>query len=121
MLTLDTYKPEPVLDEGEYQNILDIRMNMALVMERSPSAFTTIDEEDLRQHFLVQLNGQYEGQVTGETFNCQGKIDILVRADGKNILWPSVVKREMRTQLTKYSRTSAGAIRGPPSSSYRRS
>jgi hypothetical protein len=79
------YKPEPVLDEGEYQNILDIMMNMALVMERSPSAFTTIDEEDLRQHFLVQLNGQYEGQATGETFNYQGKTDILVRADGKNI------------------------------------
>ena len=71
------YKPEPVLDEGEYQNILDIMMNMAFLMERSPSAFTTIDEEDLRQHFLVQLNGQYEGQATGETFNYQGKTDIL--------------------------------------------
>ena len=25
-------------------------------------------EEDLRQHFLVQLNGQYDGEATGETF-----------------------------------------------------
>jgi hypothetical protein len=38
-------------------------------------------EEDLRQHFLVQLNGQYEGQATGETFNFQGKTDILIRAE----------------------------------------
>jgi len=42
-------------------------------------------EEDLRQHFLVQLNGHYEGQATGETFNFDGKTDILIRAEGKNI------------------------------------
>lgn len=79
------FKPEPVLSEAEYKNILDIMTNMALVMERSPSAFETIDEEDLRQHFLVQLNGQYEGQATGETFNYGGKTDILIRAEGRNI------------------------------------
>jgi hypothetical protein len=54
------FRPEPTLAEAEYANILDIMNNMALVMERSPSAFTSIDEEDLRQHFLVQLNGQYD-------------------------------------------------------------
>lgn len=30
-------------------------------------------EEDLRTHFLAQLNAQYEGQATGETFNFQGR------------------------------------------------
>lgn len=79
------FKPEPTLAEEEYRNILDIMTNMALVMERSPSMFTAIDEEDLRQHFLVQLNGQYEGQATGETFNFQGKTHILIRADGRNV------------------------------------
>jgi hypothetical protein len=44
-----------------------------------------MQEEDLRQHFLVQLNGQYEGQATGETFNFEGKTDILIRSDGKNV------------------------------------
>lgn len=42
-------------------------------------------EEDIRQHFLVQLNGQYEGQATGETFNYEGKTDILIRSEGRNI------------------------------------
>lgn len=79
------YKPEPVLGEAEYGNILAIMGSMALVMERSPSAFETIAEEDLRQHFLVQLNGQYEGQASGETFNYQGKTDILVRVEDRNI------------------------------------
>jgi len=44
-----------------------------------------MNEEDLRQHFLVQLNGHYEGQATGETFNYQGKTDILIRVEDKNI------------------------------------
>ena len=58
---------------------------MAQVMELSPSAFATMDEESLRFHFLVQLNGQYEGGATGETFNYEGKTDILIRVQGKNI------------------------------------
>ena len=36
----------------------------------------SMKEEHLRAHFLVQLNGQYEGLATGETFNLKGKTDI---------------------------------------------
>ena len=79
------FKPEPGLVEAEYESILGIIQNMVAVMERSPTAFATMGEEDLRQHFLVQFNGQYEGQATGETFNGNGKTDILIRADGKNV------------------------------------
>jgi len=59
--------------------------DMALVMERSPAAFKGMDEEALRQHFLVQLNGQFEGKVTGETFNMSGKTDILLREGERNV------------------------------------
>lgn len=79
------YKPEPALDEANYKHILSVIENMTHVMERSPTAFASMGEEDIRQHFLVQLNGQFEGQATGETFNFQGKTDILIRADGRNI------------------------------------
>ena len=58
---------------------------MTRVMERSPAAFVRMREEVLRWHFLVQLNGHYEGQATGETFNYEGKTDILIRSEGKNI------------------------------------
>lgn len=78
------YSPEPALEMEEYENILSIIRNMALVLERSPKAFETMKEEDLRQHFLVQLNAQYEGSATGETFNYQGKTDILIRYEGRN-------------------------------------
>ena len=33
----------------------------------------------------MQLNGNYEGQATGETFNYQGKTDILIRSGDRNI------------------------------------
>ncbi len=79
------YKPEPTLSNTDYEHILGVLQNMVHVMERSPSAFETMDEESIRSHFLVQLNGHYEGQATGETFNYEGKTDILVRSEGKNI------------------------------------
>ena len=83
--TTGAFKPEPVLEEAEYQHILNVIEGMVKVMERSPKAFHGIDEEALRTHFLVQLNGHYEGQATGETFNFQGKTDILIRSGDRNI------------------------------------
>jgi len=77
--------PEPIISDEDYENILNIIDDMSKVMERSPSAFKNMGEEDLRIHFLVQLNGRYEGQATGETFNLEGKTDILIRHEGKNI------------------------------------
>lgn len=81
----EPFKAEPVLPEEDYANILKIIQDMTLVMERSPAAFSHMSEEDIRQHFLVQLNGHYEGKATGETFNAQGKTDILIRHEGRNI------------------------------------
>jgi hypothetical protein len=104
------FKPEPTLSPDDYDHILSVIQNMALVMERSPSAFAAMDEESLRSHFLVQLNGHYEGQATGETFNYEGKTDILIRAEGKNIFiaeckyWGGPKKlTETLDQLLNYS------------------
>jgi hypothetical protein len=79
------YEPEPILDAENYDHILNVLQNMAHVMERSPSAFKAMGEEDLRQHFLVQLNGHFEGKATGETFNVGGKTDILLRVNDRNV------------------------------------
>ncbi|MDA8125385.1 MAG: hypothetical protein M0009_09380 [Deltaproteobacteria bacterium] len=79
------YEPEPILDEKEYQHILEVLRSMSLVIERNPSSFAALDEEAIRDHFLLQLNGHYEGTVTGETFNASGKTDILIRVKNKNV------------------------------------
>ena len=81
----EPFRPESALGMDDYEHILFVLSNMVTVMERSPRAFRDMSEEDLRTHFLVQLNGHYEGQATGETFNFEGKTDILIRVDGRNI------------------------------------
>jgi hypothetical protein len=73
------------LGDDDYEDILHVLRNMTDVMERSPSAFRNMDEEDLRTHFLVQLNGQFEGPATGETFNRKGKTDIFLPAEGRAV------------------------------------
>ena len=80
-----SFNPEPALATEDYEEILRIMQNMVQVMELSPHAFHDMGEEDLRSHFLVQLNGAFKGQATGETFNFQGKTDILMRFEGKNV------------------------------------
>lgn len=79
------FKPEPTWAMEQYEQALRIMQDMALVMERSPEAFKSMNEEALRQHFLVQLNGQFEGKATGETFNMSGKTDILLREADRNV------------------------------------
>lgn len=79
------YKPEPALEMKVYEHILEVVQGMTKVMERSPSTFARMDEESLRDHYLVQLNGHYQGSATGETFNAFGKTDILIREQDKNI------------------------------------
>ena len=85
MVTKEKFAPEPVLDQKEYEHILGVLKSMSLVIERNPAAFASLDEEAIRTHFLLQLNGHYEGSATGETFNASGKTDILIRVENRNI------------------------------------
>ena len=79
------FAPEWALLEEMYQEILGIIHSMTQVMERSPSAFVNMREEDIRVHYLVQLNGRFKGAATGETFNLGGKTDILLRVEDRTI------------------------------------
>jgi hypothetical protein len=79
------FQPEPVLEEEHYSHILGVVRSMTHVLERNPRTFHRLSEEALRDHFLVQLNGHYEGQATGETFNASGQTDILIRVKDRNI------------------------------------
>jgi hypothetical protein len=103
------YMPEPILADREYQHILSIMGQMVRVMQCSPAALHDAGEETLRAHFLMQLNGHYEGQATGETFNYEGKTDILIKSNGRNIfiaeckVWKGAKKHtETIDQLLSY-------------------
>ncbi len=81
----EPYAPEPTLSEDDYQHILSVLRSMSLVIERNPASFAKLEEEAIRDHFLIQLNGHYEGSATGETFNGVGKTDILIRVGDRNV------------------------------------
>ncbi len=84
-LSTSSFQPEPAISEEDYESILRTMQQMTLVMERNPASFAAADEETIRTHFLVPLNANYEGAATGETFNGNGKTDILIRVEGKNV------------------------------------
>ena len=79
------FKPEPALPDTEYNYILDVIDRLSQTIERNPTTFVNMKEEQIRDLILVNLNGHYEGNATGETFNALGKTDILIRASGKNV------------------------------------
>ena len=81
----EAFRPEPELPDTEYDFILNVIDNMSQNIERSPNTFVHMKEEQIRDLILVNLNGHYEGDATGETFNANGKTDILIRADGRNV------------------------------------
>lgn len=79
------FKPEPTLDDSIYQAILNIIQNVGKQFERMPSTYINKSEESLRDHILLQLEPNFEGSATGETFNKTGKTDILLRYNGNNV------------------------------------
>jgi hypothetical protein len=76
---------EPYLEQAKYEHILKVLKGLGTAMERTKRTFAKMDEEELRDILLMHLNEYYEGQATGETFNGEGKTDILIRVENKNV------------------------------------
>lgn len=76
--------PDPTLDKGVYENILGLIRGAGRSIEQSSSRTRALDEETLRDMFLVPLNAHF-GNATGEAFNVTGKTDILIRHETGNI------------------------------------
>jgi hypothetical protein len=79
-----SFSPNPTLDDATYQNILSIIHDVGVSLERLPRTYATRQEEILRDFLLTTLCTHYPNS-TGETFNKEGRTDILVRHEGKNI------------------------------------
>lgn len=111
VLGADISYDDPQLSLNDYDEILKIVQNMVTVFERSRSVFRAMEEEHLRTILFVALNGIFEGGATGETFNGEGKTDILIRVKNSNIfiaeclIWdgPEHFKKKLETQLFRYS------------------
>lgn len=80
-------EPAPTVPEDTYNDILEAVNDIGTGFERSPRLFQDYGEEDLRDFVRVFLEMNFKsGTATGETFNKDGKTDILLRAqDGTNV------------------------------------
>lgn len=79
------FVPEAVLDEAIYHDILDAIHAWARSLERTPRTADKLDEEELRDLLLGTLNGYWQGAAGGELFNGNGKTDILIRHEDRNV------------------------------------
>ena len=75
---------EPTLDEPVYQNILQIIHDLGKGFEQLPSTYLDKGEEDLRDYIRLFLGLHFEGSTTSETFNKNGKTDILIQHENSN-------------------------------------
>jgi hypothetical protein len=78
-------RPEPTLPEKQYEHILEVITSTGNSIERSPATYKSMGEEALRDIFLAQLNGHYQGKAMGEAFNASGKTDILIRDQDRTV------------------------------------
>ena len=79
------FKPEPMMADGDYQAALAVLRTSRNALERTPSLAAKLDEEQIRDLLLVNLNAHFEGDAAGEVFNGEGKTDILIRVEDRNI------------------------------------
>jgi hypothetical protein len=79
------FKPEPAMSTADYEDVLEVLHSARNGLERSPSTAAKLKEEEIRDLLLVSLNAQFKGQAGGELFNGNGKTDILVRVQDRNI------------------------------------
>ncbi len=84
-VTQTGFAPEPTIDNTAYVEILQTIFDLGKAMERLPATYQDRNEEQLRDHFLLILQLVFEGTATGETFNRQGKTDILLRHANSNV------------------------------------
>lgn len=76
---------EPKLVDEFFEHILSVIRAAGRAMTRAPKTYAAWGEEDRRQVLLLMLNTHYVGQAYAEAFNGQGKTDLLIRVEDKNL------------------------------------
>lgn len=74
------YTAEPIITTEMYKDILSVIYTSGKNMETKPSLYKKKDEEGLRDQFIFVLESRYNSTTaTGESFNREGKADILLK------------------------------------------
>ena len=82
------FSENPKMTLEMYYDTLKVIYDFGKSMEKKPSTYEGKDEEGIRDLFLLILETRYDGTTaTGETFNKDGKTDIILKYanDGSNL------------------------------------
>lgn len=103
------FSSAPTMSQEMYSDVLKVIYDLGKAIEKKPSLYKKKDEEALRDQFVLMLETRYDSITsTGETFNKNGKTDILLKYadDGTNVfiaeckIWKGAKKyREAINQL----------------------
>ena len=76
---------DPSLEMETYEEIISIINSLGVNLERSCQRLRESGEVPLRDTMLMALNSIYPGMVSGETYNKEGKTDIILRYRDRNL------------------------------------
>jgi hypothetical protein len=76
---------DPALEMETYNEIIQIINNLGINLERVCPILRDLGEVPLRDTIWLALNTYYKGMASTEAFNKEGKTDILIRYQEKNI------------------------------------
>lgn len=76
---------EYILDKEVYDTITQTVNSLGINLERCSNRVRNLDEESLRDTFFMALNSTFKGLVSTETFNKNGKTDLIIRYGDKNL------------------------------------
>lgn len=81
------FSTQPTMSHEMYEDTLTVLYDYSRSMERKPSMYEGKDEESIRDLLISMLETRYVGTTaTGETYNKNGKTDILLKyEDGSNL------------------------------------
>lgn len=74
-----------IIPDNHYLEILSLIDDLGVNIERSADTVRDLDEESLRDIFLIGINSHYAGIAQGESFNRSGKTDILLPYENQNL------------------------------------
>jgi len=77
----DPSEPTWRIPDEAYEEIMDTMNSLGAAFERRPGLFEDNDEEDMRDHMLFYLEENFVGSTSGETFNKDGKTDVMLQTD----------------------------------------
>ena len=74
-----------IIPDNHYLEILSLIDDLGVNIEQSADTVRDLDEESLRDIFLIGINSHYAGIAQGESFNRSGKTDILLPYENRNL------------------------------------